>query len=37
MKRAINWWLSAPCEFKYAAAGIASPYVLLGLMYWLTH
>jgi hypothetical protein len=35
MTRALTWWMSAPCEFKYAAAGIAAPYALLGLMCWI--
>jgi hypothetical protein len=35
MKPLLTWWMSAPCEFKYAAAGIAAPHVLVGLMCWL--
>lgn len=35
MKRALTWWMSAPCELKYAAAGFIAPHVLLGLMCWL--
>lgn len=33
----LRWWMSAPIEFKYAAIGVVSPHVLLGLTYWLAH
>jgi hypothetical protein len=33
MTRFLNWWLSRPCEFKWALAGILSPYALLGITY----
>jgi hypothetical protein len=35
MTRLIRWWMSKPTEFKYAFAGIITPYVLMGLLFWL--
>lgn len=35
MTRFLNWWMSCPCDFKYAAAGIISPYLIMALAIWL--
>lgn len=35
MTRLIRWWMSTPTGFKYALAGILSPYILMGVLFWL--
>lgn len=37
MTRLLLWWMGCPMDIRYAAVGVISPYILLGLTYWLTH
>lgn len=39
MTRFLRWWMSKPCSFKVALAGlitgIAAPYILFGILFWI--
>lgn len=39
MTRLIRWWMSKPCSFKVALAGIltgiATPYILFLILFWI--